>query len=177
MFVWRVAGSRPGVGDAEPEGWSVMTARFIVADVFDGSHTVSPQRKEKLMLLNELETRFNLVVDDHLDRELTIPVVSGLQRQGDVIVVPTGGVAGGSPIPTEGVAVVRGENGGNTHLLLGDGTWTPDAAGLRLGHLTVPDGGVAVLAHPEHGFNRIGPGVYEVRRQREQADEIRMVQD
>lgn len=129
------------------------------------------------MLLNELETRFNLTVDAHLDRELTIPVVTGLQRQGDVIVIPTDNAGGGAPIPAEGVAVVRGENGGNTHLLLGDGEWAPTGTGLSLGVLTVPEDGVAVLAHPEHGFNRIGPGVYEIRRQREQADEIRMVQD
>lgn len=129
------------------------------------------------MLLSELETRFNIQVDDHLARDLDIPVVTGLQRQGDVIVIPTDNAGGGAPIPAEGVAVVRGENGGNTHLLLGDGTFQATGTGLSLGFLTVPDGGVAVLAHPEHGFNRIGGGVYEIRRQREQADEIRMVQD
>lgn len=129
------------------------------------------------MLLTEMETRYNLLVDDHLDRTLTIPVVTGLQRQGDVIVVPSTANTEGTPIPGDGVAVVRGENGGNTHTLLGDGTWQSAADGLRLGYLTVPDGGVAVLAHPEHGFNRIGTGVYELRRQREQADQIRTVAD
>ena len=43
--------------------------------------------------------------------------------------------------------------------------------------LTVPDGEVAYLAHPEHGYSGIGPGTYELRRQREQADQLRMIQD
>lgn len=128
------------------------------------------------MLLSELENTYGVAVLDHLDRELSIPVETGLQRQGDVIVIP-GGEAGGEPIPAEGVAVVRGENGGNTHLLLGDGTWLRAESGQTVGYLTVPDGGVAVLAHPEHGFNRIGTGTYQVRRQREQADLIRTVTD
>ena len=35
----------------------------------------------------------------------------------------------------------------------------------------------AYLAHPEHGYTGIGPGTYRISRQREQADEIRLVQD
>ncbi len=48
---------------------------------------------------------------------------------------------------------------------------------LQLATLTVPDGQVAYLAHPEHGYMGVGPGTYEIRRQREQADELRLVQD
>ena len=77
-----------------------------------------------------------------------------------------------------GIPVVRGEAGGNTHALVGTGFWraTPQAE-LQLGELTVPEGGVAYLAHPEHGYLGIAAGTYSVCRQREQADEIRMVAD
>ncbi len=54
---------------------------------------------------------------------------------------------------------------------------TPDRQELLLGHLTVAAGAVAHLAHPEHGYASIAPGNYVIRRQREQADEIRVVAD
>ena len=122
-------------------------------------------------------------VDPHLDREATVSVANGLQRQGDVIVIPAPMVpirsTAATLVPREGVAVVRGEAGGNTHLLLADGLVRYDAAptGLTLGVLTVEDGAIAYLAHPEHGYAGIAPGTYEIRRQREQADVIRMVAD
>mgnify|MGYP002137333857 CR=1 FL=1 len=71
------------------------------------------------------------------------------------------------------------------HLLVGD-LDTPGAvmwrqtAGtddLELGTVTVPDGAAAHLVHPEHGAQGIAPGTYRIRRQREQADQIRMVAD
>lgn len=122
--------------------------------------------------------RHGVEVHDHLDRDALVPVLSGVQFQGDVAVVP-GTRKGVDPVPREGVAVVRGENGGNTHLLLADGDvkWTARTEGLVLGFLTVAEGATAYLAHPEHAYSGIGPGTYELRRQREQADEIRMVQD
>ena len=43
--------------------------------------------------------------------------------------------------------------------------------------VVVPDGATAYVAHPEHGYMGVGPGVYEVRRQREMADVIRVVAD
>ena len=127
-------------------------------------------------------------VHDHLDRDELIPVMSCLQAQGDVAVIPAGPTvpATGSgypkPVPAEGIPVVRGENGGNTHLLLGDPavTWDPADGGptaLDLGVLTVPAQATAWLAHPEHGYLGIGPGRYVNRRQRGQADEIRLVAD
>lgn len=133
--------------------------------------------------VNQLIVSHGVDIDPHLDREATVPVSTGLQRQGDVIVIPVRMVraqAGACNLITrEGVAVVRGEAGGNTHLLLADGPvrYDPAPEALTLGVLTVEEGAIAYLAHPEHGYAGIGPGTYVIRRQREQADEIRMVQD
>lgn len=57
-------------------------------------------------------------VPAHLQADAEIPIIWGLQRQGDVIVIPmrAARVSGQEPVPAEGVAVVRGEAGGNTHL-------------------------------------------------------------
>jgi hypothetical protein len=119
---------------------------------------------------------------DHLDRSAEVPILSGLQRQGDVAVIPhsVGRASVGDPIPPNGIPVVRGESGGNTHALVADGPcfWRPtDSRGQDLGVVTVSNHAVCYLAHPEHGFLGIGPGSYLVRRQREQAEEIRLVQD
>lgn len=114
--------------------------------------------------------------------DLNVPVITGPQRQGDVMVIPAGTVpASLEPIPADGVAVVRGEATGNTHLLMGDGEWQSGdtrGGGVLLGYLTVPDGGEAWLIHTdEHGVNGIGPGSYRLHGKRELADEIRRVQD
>lgn len=138
-----------------------------------------------LTIEQAIET-FGVDIDEHLDRQATIPVLDGLQFQGDIAVVPAnmcglGLAPATTPVPAAGVAVVRGENGGNTHLLLGAGCFfdpdRTDDGGLGLGVLTVPAGQVGYLAHPEHAYSGIAPGTYELRRQREQADEIRLVQD
>ena len=136
--------------------------------------------------LDQLITIHGVDVDDHLDRQATVAIIAGLQRQGDVIVIPAA-IAGQitpatTPVPASGVPVVRGEAGGNTHLLLADGPvfYNPAPASvesLDLGVVTVPDGSTGYLAHPEHAYSGIAPGTYLIRRQREQADEIRMVAD
>lgn len=121
-----------------------------------------------------------------LDSEVDVPVLTGLQAQGDLIILPRPGRAPATTvIPTGGVDVVRSEAGGNTHSLLsldGPGCYwdasTADRSGLVLGTLTVLAGATAFMVHTEeHGANAFGPGTYEVRRQREQADVIRMVAD
>lgn len=131
--------------------------------------------------MNTYETildAYNVTIPPHLEAQAEIPILSGLQRQGDLIVIPHHqGADTGTAIPSEGVAVIRGEAGGNTHLLVGDGHFRPVVAGADLGTLTVPDGGTAYLLHPEHGAQGFAPGTYLIRRQREQADEIRLVAD
>lgn len=134
-----------------------------------------------MQTLSTLIDRHGVDVDPHLDRELSVPILTGVQRQGDVIVVPRD-VTASKPVPAAGVPVVRGEAGGNTHLLLAEGDVRADvrqasASNLLLATVTVGEGATAYLAHPEHAYTGIGPGSYEIRRQREQADEIRMVHD
>lgn len=142
-----------------------------------------------MFTLDELTTRHGVTVDDHHDLTGLVPVTAGLSRQGDVIVIPAAMArqtvveASTTPLPAAGYPVVKGESGGNTHLLLADGPvfFSPaaftDATSLDLGVLTVPEGSTAFLAHPEHAFQGMAPGTYVVRRQREQADELRMVAD
>lgn len=135
------------------------------------------------------------ILSEHIDTDRTftdlaaewdIPAIAALQHQGDVSVVPAS-MAGDyrtptTDVPRVGVAVVRGESGGNTHLLLADGPVLFDArqatvTDLTLGSLLVPDGATAWLDHPEHGNTGIAPGEYVLRRKREQADELRIVAD
>ena len=131
--------------------------------------------------LADLIETHGVAVDDHLNRQVSIPVLTGMQRQGDVLVIPDRGKPATTPVPASGTPVVRGENGGNTHAIVGGGVFCDlreaSAEELTLATLTVPEGEVAYLAHPEHGYSGIGPGTYELRRQREQADELRMVSD
>ncbi|EFG75268.1 hypothetical protein HMPREF0591_4831 [Mycobacterium parascrofulaceum ATCC BAA-614] len=114
--------------------------------------------------------------------DVDIPVLAGVQRQGDVLVRPVQGTAK-TPVPTKGTPVVRGESGGNTHAIYAaDGPVYCDvnagsARDLRVALLSVPEGSTAYLAHPEHGYMGIAPGSYEIRRQREMAEENRMVAD
>ncbi len=115
----------------------------------------------------------------HLEADAEIPVICGLQVQGDIAIIPARpGMDVGGAVPADGVPVVRGEAGGNTHLLVAAGpvSWRP-SSDVELGTVTVAEGGVAYLLHPEHGANGLGPGTYRLRRQREQADVVRFVAD
>lgn len=133
--------------------------------------------------LDDAIRRTGVDVLEHLDRQAEVPVLAGPQRQGDLIIVPQrAGADRGQPVPAEGVPVIHGEAGGNTHLLIADGavSWrpvAPQAGVLDIGTVTVNEDAVAFLAHPEHGYLGMAPGVYGLRRQREQADAVRMVQD
>ena len=133
------------------------------------------------LTLADIEAQHDVVAfDAHLDRELAIPVVDRIAAQGDVLIRRTDTAPAVTPVPLEGAPVVRGENGGNTHLLVGDARYDARAvsvSSLVLGVITVPEGGTALMTHPEHGAFLLAPGTYEARRQREQADELRIVAD
>jgi len=131
--------------------------------------------------LASLSHQTGLDVLDHLDRSTRIPVIDGLQAQGDLIVIPLPVIAASvtvwsdphwRDVPPEGVELLRGAAGGNPHTLVAEpGTcrWTTgvrDWDGLALG---VFEASVTVyLLHPEHGATGCPPGAYVVRRQREQ---------
>lgn len=115
--------------------------------------------------------------------EAEIAIRTGNQRQGDVLILRVTTEHAGKPLG-KGVVVVRAEtNQANTHTLVGDGLWEPNARANRedelvQGWLTVPDGGEAFLIHTEeHSALGIGAGTYEIRRQREFAGEWRRVAD
>jgi len=98
--------------------------------------------------LASLAARTGTAVLDHLERSVTIPVVDGLQAQGDLIVVPYDVLAGRvevfsaarwTPVPPEGVELLRGVAGGHAHTLVaapGTCRWAamvPAPARLTLG--------------------------------------------
>jgi len=138
--------------------------------------------------MSELVSRFEFKVDEHLG-DIEIPVLDGLQAQGDIMVIPmrevrgdvTVGESGWTPVSQGGVEVLRGTAMGNPHTLLGlpgGCEWTTDVRDtedLALG--VIRSTAVVYLAHREHGYLGIAPGEYAIRRQREQADIIRMVAD
>lgn len=142
------------------------------------------------MTLSAALARHNIEAADAALAEIEVPVLTGPQRQGDVLILPRPKAGGAElltmrPVPTEGVAVVRGEATGNTHLLdriEGEVLWVAHTAtdpdDLMLGVLHVEPGAVAMLIHTdEHGANGIGPGTYVLHGKREMADEIRRVAD
>ncbi|MFG2016477.1 hypothetical protein [Actinomadura geliboluensis] len=130
--------------------------------------------------LASLSQQTGLAVLDHLEQSVSIPVVDGLQAQGDLIVIPFAEVSASlslrpdaewQDVPPEGVELLRGEAGGNPHTLVADpGTcrWTRrvgDSTGLAIG---VFEASAAVyLLHPEHGASGCTAERYVVRRQRE----------
>lgn len=130
----------------------------------------------------ELLGHHHVEIPAHLEADAEIPVLTGMQRQGDIIVIPMRpGQIIGTSVPPEGVPVVRGEAGGNTHLLVADGhvLWAArqaTGADPDLGTLEVVEG-AAYLLHPEHGGQGIGLGQYRIRRQVEAAETARLVSD
>lgn len=137
--------------------------------------------------LGQLIDTHGVDVLEHLDRDFTVPVSDGLQFQGDLAVIPATAAdihAASGPtirVPAEGIPVIEAVGGGHEHRLLAGGgpktaSWTAVGAGsqdLGLLECTEP----AFLAHPEHGYLGIAPGSYMLRRQREQADEERLIAD
>jgi hypothetical protein len=141
------------------------------------------------MTLEKALARHNITVADDLLADIEVPVLCSPQRQGDILIQPRAPLGAAelqsmTPVGREGVAVVRGEATGNTHLLdavQGTVLWQPhagNAGDLLLGVLHVEDNSVANLLHTdEHGCNGIGPGTYTLHGKREMAEEIRRVAD
>jgi hypothetical protein len=136
------------------------------------------------MTYEEALTKVGVTVPDHLIADAEVPVLTGPQAQGDLIIVPTDrSMVKLLPVPDEGVQVVFGEATGNSHFLH-RGFDSPGVLYARvtdgqcLAIVAVPAGESAQLIHTdEHGANGIGPGLYEIREKREQADQIRRVTD
>lgn len=138
--------------------------------------------------ISELNTTYGLTLTTDYPADFDVPVSTGMQRQGDVLVtpVPTAAphLAPTTPVPATGCPVVQGESGGNTHAIYADDgsgvtcdTRAPAVDDLVVARLHVPEGQTAWLGHPEHAYSGIGPGHYEVKRQREMADQMRIVAD
>ena len=143
--------------------------------------TIQVMHMTATLTLADLTDRTGLDVLGHLEREVTIPVIDGLQAQGDLIVVPHPNLGQvllryqpWREVPRTGIEVLRSAAGGNPHVLVADPGachWTTsvrDPIGLAIGALTTS--GVAYLIHPEHGGTGIAPGSYVIRRQRERGD-------
>jgi hypothetical protein len=89
----------------------------------------------KTLTLGDLTARTGLDVLDHRERQVTIPVIAGIQAQGDLIVIPAAMLesvtaspyAHWQPVPPAGIELLRATAGGNPHTLVADaGTcrWT-----------------------------------------------------
>jgi hypothetical protein len=131
--------------------------------------------------LASLSQQTGLAVLDHLELQVTIPVIDGIQAQGDLLVIPHHLVAVAvmvdeysaewNEVPATGLELLRSANGGNPHTLVADPrtcqwtSWVRDTMGLALG--VFQTSGPAYLLHPEHGATGLVPGSYVVRRQRE----------
>lgn len=151
-----------------------------------------------MMTYGEALALSSISLPEHLEAEAEVPVLTGPQAQGDLMIVPLSQAYGegehvpawpqGTIVPLGGIQVVTGEATGNTHWLHA-GFNSPGVAwhrpqlpggdeGLVIGVVTVPAGQTAMLVHTdEHGANGIGQGRYEIRQKRELADEIRYVED
>jgi hypothetical protein len=119
---------------------------------------------------------------EHLDREVTVPVLDGVQFQGDLGIIPAAAARNAAlarAVPPEGVPVIAAVGGGHEHRLFasvpGTAWWTPTEGGQDIGTLTCTE--PAYLAHVEHAYAGVAPGSYILRRQREQADKERLVAD
>jgi hypothetical protein len=138
----------------------------------------------------EALAKIGVTIPDHLIADAEVPVLTGIQAQGDLLIVPAAvdhypaACVELSPVTDRGVQVVVGEATGNTHWLHrgfdSPGVMWGRVTGddLVLGVVSIPKGQSAELIHTdEHGANAMGPGVYVIRGKRELAEQIRRVAD
>lgn len=135
-----------------------------------------------LKTLAEITAAHKFEVLEHLEAEAQVPVLGGLQAQGDLFIIPKAqGRRGTSSteVPAAGIPVIEAVGSGHEHRLFagtpGTAWWTPARGGQDIGIVECTE--PAYLLHPEHGATGIAPGAYTLRRQREQADEERLVAD
>lgn len=122
-------------------------------------------------------------VPNHLEASAEVPVLTGPQAQGDLLVFPSAKTFADDEWETvtpKGVQVVVGEVTGNTHWLHCGFESTGvmwhrapvDPDSVVIGYLKVPAGETAMLIHTdEHGANGVGPGTYAIHGKREQVKE------
>lgn len=134
--------------------------------------------------LSDITTAHGFAVLEHLEHDADVPVVDGLQAQGDLFVVPVPhrelSKRHRQPVPPAGIPVIEAVGGGHEHRLFartpGTAWWRPiDRIGQDIGYLQTTQ--PTYILHPEHGAAGIAPGTYLLRRQREQADEERLIAD
>lgn len=141
-----------------------------------------------MLTVQNLLDRTNAQVQDHVPLHDPIPVLAGLQAQGDVAVIPSAllpkvrPVGAPRPVPPAGTVVVSGTHDhivvadtpdGHSTVTLTDAT---DSEGLAVAILTA-SAPCWLLHTGEHGGTGIAAGTYVLRRQREQADVQRLVAD
>jgi hypothetical protein len=137
--------------------------------------------------LAEVTEATGFAVLEHLEADVQVPVLGGLQAQGDLFIIPLADAVyrvdphDVKPVPAAGIAVIEAIGSGHEHRLFagtpGTATFGPASAfgGQDIGVLECTE--PAYLLHPEHGAAGVAPGSYVLRRQREQADEDRIVAD
>jgi hypothetical protein len=131
--------------------------------------------------LGELTSKHGFDVLEHLEAEAGVPVHAGLQAQGDLFVIPVSshGYTAEEEVPAAGVPVIEAIAGGHEHRVFAS---VPGAARIRMlgrgqdiAYLECTE--PVFSLHVEHGATGIAPGSYLFRRQREQADEERLIAD
>lgn len=131
--------------------------------------------------LGDITAATGFEVLEHLEAEAQVPVLGGLQAQGDLLIIPIerGIDAAGTVIPAAGIAAIMPVGAGHEHRLFASvpatAWWTPTGGGQDIGILKNDE--TVYSLHAEHGATGIAPGTYLLRRQREQADEERLVAD
>ena len=134
--------------------------------------------------LGDLATRHGFEVLEHLEAEAAVPILKGLQAQGDLFIIPAGNAEPHTDdlklIPAGGFAVIKAANGGHEHRLFASVPGTAlfafiDGSGQDIGVLKCTE--PVYSLHVEHGAAGIAPGMFLLRRQREQAGEERLIAD
>ena len=152
-----------------------------------------------MQLLSELSEVLGFELYQHLNTEMEIPELSDPQAQGDLYVLPAtsefgikapAGFDKTTVVPENGVALIAATgNGGHEHRLFASepgtatlsyisGLGTLDSNGnLRQDIAWLSCSAPAFVLHKEHGATGIAPGTYLFRRQKEMAEEQRLVAD